>query len=196
MSVRLATEDDLRRVALVLADAFSNDPPMRWVMNDSPGVVQRLRHYFEALVSRVHLQRGEVWLSDDPLGAAAWVKPGAWPLPASVQLSLGPVLLRTFGRHPRRAIEAARSVERNHPEAPHWYLDYIGVAGSARGRGTGSALMRPVLDRCDAERKPAFLNAGSEASRDLYARHGFEVTERFALPRGGPPLWRMWRAPP
>ena len=64
-----------------------------------------------------------------------------------------------------------------------------------QGRGIGSALMGPVLERCDAERMPAYLNAGSARSRDLYARHGFEVTEEFRLPDGGPPLWRMWREP-
>ena len=42
---------------------------------------------------------------------------------------------------------------------------------------------------------PAYLNAGSPRSRDLYLRHGFEVTEEFRLPEGGPPLWRMWREP-
>ena len=55
--------------------------------------------------------------------------------------------------------------------------------------------MQPVLERCDDERVGAFLNAGSERSRDLYARHGFEVTRRVDLPHGGPPLWGMWRAP-
>jgi hypothetical protein len=42
---------------------------------------------------------------------------------------------------------------------------------------------------------PAYLNAGSVRSRDLYARHGFGVTEEFELPDEGPPLWRMWREP-
>jgi hypothetical protein len=55
--------------------------------------------------------------------------------------------------------------------------------------------MRPILERCDRERMPAYLNAGSPRSRDLYLRHGFEVTEEFRLPEGGPPLWRMWREP-
>lgn len=31
--------------------------------------------------------------------------------------------------------------------------------------------------------------------RRVYERHGFEVTEEFRLPKGGPPLWRMWREP-
>ncbi len=48
-------------------------------------------------------------------------------------------------------------------------------------------------DRCEAERTPAYLNAGSPRGRDLYLRHGFGVIAELRLPFGGP--WRMWRAP-
>ncbi len=64
-----------------------------------------------------------------------------------------------------------------------------------QGRGIGSALLRPVLTRCDREGVPAYLEASSERNRALYARHGFEVVERIELPGGGPPMWRMWREP-
>jgi GNAT superfamily N-acetyltransferase len=137
-----------------------------------------------------------VWVSDDPVGAAAWIAPGNWPPPASFELALAPAMLRTFGRHPLRAVAASRVNGRGHPVEPHWFLDYIAVDAPERGRGVGSALMRPVLERCDAECVAAFLNAGSERSRDLYVRHGFEVIRRVELPRGGPALWQMWREPP
>jgi hypothetical protein len=55
--------------------------------------------------------------------------------------------------------------------------------------------MRPVLDRCDAEKVPAYLEATSPRNRALYERHGFEVTEEFTLGPESPPLWRMWRPP-
>jgi hypothetical protein len=42
---------------------------------------------------------------------------------------------------------------------------------------------------------PWILNASSPRSRDLYLRHGFAVLSEFRLPFGGPPLWRMRRAP-
>jgi predicted N-acetyltransferase YhbS len=86
-------------------------------------------------------------------------------------------------------------MESGHPTTPHYYLDSLGVEPEWQGMGLGSALMRPVLERCDREAMPAYLNAGSPRSRDLYMRHGFEVTEEFTLPDGGPPLWRMWRQP-
>jgi GNAT superfamily N-acetyltransferase len=64
-----------------------------------------------------------------------------------------------------------------------------------QGRGLGAALLAPVLERCDGERKPAFLEASSPRNRALYERHGFEVMEEFALGRDAPPQWRMWREP-
>jgi len=195
MAVRRATQDDTPRIAAVLAEAFSHDPPMRWFMAVSPRRTERLRRLFMTLVPRFYISHGEAWVSDEPLGAALWVEPGSWPAPARTQLATAPALLRAFGPHPRRAIAGVRTIERGHPHEPHWYLDYIGVEPAARSRGTGAALLAPMLERCDAERVPAYLNAGSSRSRDLYARHGFEVTQRYELPFGGPPLWRMWREP-
>ena len=142
------------------------------------------------------MPRGEVWVSDEPLGAAAWVGPGEWPPSASLELALAPMLLRTFGRHPLRALGASRVNGRAHPaESRTGFSTTSGSRPRRAAAAPGSALMRPVLERCDAEGIGAFLNAGSERSRDLYARHGFEVTRRVELPHGGPPLWGMWRAP-
>ena len=193
--VRPATDADVSRLAAVLAEAFSSDPPMHWVLGGPPPKVDRLRRFFEVTLPMLYVPSGEVWASEDPSGAAAWVRPGAWPFSASQQRSLRGILLRTYGRHPIRAISASAAIERGHPREPHWYLDYIGVEAAGRGRGAGSSLLAAMLERVDAENYPAYLNAGSERSRDLYARHGFEVTEEFRLPRGGPPLWRMWREP-
>ena len=100
-----------------------------------------------------------------------------------------------FGRRPRRGIGGLRALERHHPHDPHWYLDYIAVEPGGQGVGAGSALLAPMLARCDTEGRPAYLNAGSERSRDLYLRHGFAVRSELRLPFGGPPLWRMWREP-
>ena len=68
------------------------------------------------------------------------------------------------------------AMEAYHPEAPHWYLPLIGVAPEAQGRGLGTRLMQPVLDRCDAEGTLAYLEATTERSAALYARLGFERT--------------------
>ena len=55
--------------------------------------------------------------------------------------------------------------------------------------------MRPILERCDRERLPAYLEATTPRNRACYERQGFRVTEEFHFPKDGPPSWRMWREP-
>ncbi len=194
VDVRPATATDLERLAEVLAAAFCTDPPLAWFLPDAKRRPGLLRRYFRALLP-LYPPRGQIWMTADRAGAAAWAEPGSWPFTTRQQVPALPALARVFSRHPLRAALGVRAIERGHPHEPHWYLDYIGVEPGAQGRGAGAALLAPVLERCDRERVPAYLNAGSARSRDLYARHGFEVMERFELPFDGPPLWRMWRDP-
>jgi predicted GNAT family N-acyltransferase len=51
-----------------------------------------------------------------------------------------------------------------------------------------------VLELCDSERLPAYLESSKERNVDFYARHGFRVTSELRLPKG-PPMWPMWRSP-
>jgi GNAT superfamily N-acetyltransferase len=192
MEVREARSADLPRAAEVLAQAFCTDPPLAFLVASARGRLGLLRRYFGALLP-LYLPRGVVQVTDDGSGAAAWVEPGRWPFTFREQLPAMPTLLRVFGAHPVRAVRGVAAIERGHPHEPHWYLDYTGVRPGSQRRGTGSALLASFLERVDREGAPAYLNAGSSRSRDLYARHGFESTERFELPGGGPPLWRMWR---
>lgn len=193
--VRKATRDDIPRLAAALARAFDGDPPMRWFLPDDGSRVDRARALFDVMLSRVHLERDWCYTTDDVVGGSLWVPPGNWRLGIVQQLALLPGMLRVFGRGLARAQRGLAVMEQGHPREPHYYLDSLGVVPEWQGRGVGSALMEPVLARCDSERMPAYLNAGSPRSRELYRRHGFEVTEEFRLPEDGPPLWRMWRNP-
>ena len=194
MTVRRATSDDVPRIAAVLAHAFAGDPPMRWVMGASPHAERRLAPYFRVLLSRLHMPRGEVWVSDEPTGAAAWIAPGEWPPPQSLELALAPVLLRTFGRHPLRASGAARVNGQGHPAEPHWYLPLIAVEPTKQGHGYGSALLRYALERVDREKKVAYLESTNPSNIPLYQRHGFEVVGTIQV-GDAPPLFPMVRQP-
>ena len=55
--------------------------------------------------------------------------------------------------------------------------------------------MRPMLERCDGEGVPAYLESSTERNRALYERNGFAMTERFHMPGRGPVVRSMWREP-
>ena len=86
-------------------------------------------------------------------------------------------------------------IESKHPHEPHWYLATLGTAVDRQGTGVGSALLRPVLEHCDAEGIPCYLESSKERNLPFYRRHGFEVVEEVPLPGDGPPVWTMWREP-
>jgi len=194
-SVRKATRGDVPELALALARAFDGDPPMRWFIPYDDRRVELARQMFEIMLRTVHVERDECYTTDEVVGGALWVPPGRWRLGFFQQLRLLPGMIRVFGRDLPRAQRGLTVMDSGHPRSPHWYLDSLGVVPEWQGRGIGSALMQPVLERCDREHMPAYLNAGSPRSRELYRRHGFTVTEEFRLPDDGPPLWRMWRDP-
>jgi GNAT superfamily N-acetyltransferase len=74
-------------------------------------------------------------------------------------------------------------------------LFYLGVTPMRQGQGTGSALLQPVLARADTDQLPCYLETGVARNVPFYERRGFQVVAEGALPRGGPPLWAMVRAP-
>jgi GNAT superfamily N-acetyltransferase len=103
-------------------------------------------------------------------------------------------MVRQERSKPRPACSCGRAGWVAPPAGSYWYLQFMGVAPAWQGQGLGSALMAPVLARCDREGVRAYLDATSERNKRLYERHGFEAEEPFAPP-GGPPLWPMWRQP-
>jgi ribosomal protein S18 acetylase RimI-like enzyme len=70
----------------------------------------------------------------------------------------------------------------------------LGVEPECQGQGLGSAVLRPVLEQCDADGIGAYVESSKERNIDFYARQGFRVTAEPRLLRG-PTVWTMWREP-
>lgn len=193
--MRRATEADLPALTGALARAFMDDPVARW---SCPA--ERLR---PAMLERFHgarlrqlLAHREVWTTDDCACAALWAPPQRWRTTWREDLAIARCMAhpRLVARLPL-SLTGLLGVEREHPRGPpHWYLAVLGTDPIAQGQGLGSAVLRPVLEQCDADGIGAYLESSKERNIDFYARHGFRVMRELRLPRG-PTVWPMWRDP-
>jgi ribosomal protein S18 acetylase RimI-like enzyme len=193
--VRRATPADLPVLAGSLARAFLDDPVAIWSCRPHslrPRVLER----FHGTRLRQLLEREEVWTDGELRSAALWAPPRQWRESPRQDLEIARCLLhpRLIWRMPLLA-RGFGAMERLHPsEPPHWYLAVLGTDPAAQGRGLGSAVLGPVLERCDADGVGAYLESSKERNIAFYARHGFQVTREIQLPRG-PKMWAMWREP-
>jgi ribosomal protein S18 acetylase RimI-like enzyme len=185
---RFATSADVPAVSRTLAAAFFDDPVFSYCY---PDVAQRgeiLPRWFE-IVTEATLPHGEIYTTDDVVAAAVWVPPGV-----EDDKQMGAALGEISGRYAQTLFEIFERMGEKHPRQPHHYLFLLGTRPEWQGQGLGSALMRTVLERCDRDALPAYLEATSEGNKSLYLRHGFKVVGEIKLP-DGPSMWPMWRTP-
>ncbi len=193
--VRRASAADISTLASSLARAFLDDPVAIWSCRpDSlrPKVLER----FHGTRLRQLLGRDEIWTDPELRSAALWAPPRQWRESPRQDLEIARCLLhpRLIWRMPLLA-RGFGGMELAHPrEPPHWYLAVLGTDPAAQGQGLGSAVLGPVLERCDADGVGAYLESSKERNIAFYARHGFRVTREIQLPRG-PKMWAMWRDP-
>jgi GNAT superfamily N-acetyltransferase len=183
--------DDAKRLAASLAVAFYEDPVFCWFSPDDPRRGAMLRPFFDVFVE-AYLRHGETYTDDGAAGGALWAAPSADPL--SGEPVYAERLQAIAGIDAPRLFEIVELLEANAPQLPHYHLMFLGVRPEQQGAGLGGALMVPMLERCDRDGVPAYLEATSERNRALYERHGFRARGDIPLP-GGPSLWRMWRDP-
>lgn len=188
LELRRAIVDDVPHLKGVYAEAFYDDPIVKWMIPDERSRRRRLRRFFAIELRHIALPRGAVWMSTDLSGAAMSTAPGGWRLPLRAFLLEG----TTFGKWQHRAGRLAVAMQRHHPRQPSYHFRDIGVLPEKQGQGLGSALMRPTLDRCDREGLPAYLEATSERSAALYERLGFQLTDELRV-GNSPPVWLMLR---
>ncbi len=193
VAIRTAGEADRELVVRLLDAAFQDDPVSGWVF---PGEEYRRATHprLMAEFTDIVLTVGRIDVTEDGAACALWM---SVPAGADDQDDEGPARLREAVDPENERVESiGRLTARIHPtDRAHEYLWMIGTAPERQGEGLGTALMASVLDRCDREDRPAYLEASSARSRRLYERLGFELVGRPLDLPDGPRMWPMWREP-
>ena len=189
--------DEISTVSRTLAAAFADDPIFEILFGGSVPEARAVR--FFQIMAKAQFGHGLVFRTAGNEAAAIWAPPGEWKLPISQIARNAPGFISVFGRRMLANLALLGRLEKAHPTEPHYYLEFIGTGPEHQGKGMGSQLMRPMIERCDTEGVGAYLESSKEENLAFYGRFGFEVTQVLTH-RGlhgapGPQQWLMWRNP-
>ncbi|WP_319522759.1 GNAT family N-acetyltransferase [uncultured Desulfosarcina sp.] len=186
--------------ARTLADAFFVDPLYCWV-EPEPRKRRRMLIWLNRCILRYTLRYGNAHTDNHLDGTVCWLPPGAMKPTAGGTLRSGLFMLpfrlgiRAYLRFDAYLKFSGRLRERHAPDRC-WYLWVAGVAPEKQGRGAGSRLIRPILNRSGAEGLPVFLETENEENLTFYQRWGFRVVAKGTVPGSRVQVWSMVRETP
>ena len=177
---------------MAIARGFYTNEIWVWMLGNEGRTRRALPRHYRAMIRHVYSSRGGAWTTPDTLGGALWFPPGTQEMSWAERFweiaSLMPQALPALGR----AARWDELIHQHRPREPHWYLNTLSVDPEVQRGGVGSALIRPGLERADADGLFCHLETQRRENIPFYRRFGFEETDEISLD-DSPPVWLMRR---
>jgi GNAT superfamily N-acetyltransferase len=189
-----ASAADAAVLSEVIAEAFFDLPPSRWLVPDRAARRRIWPGYFRIYVEHA-LAAGVVQTTPGRDAAALWLPVGQ-TAPAAPE-GYAAALAEVAGPYLDRFTAFDAALDQRHPAGiAYHYLAILAVRSDRQGQGTGTALLQAYHHHLDTEiGQPAYLEASSERTRRVYLHRGYtNYGPPIALP-GGPAMFPMRREP-
>ena len=190
LNARPATSADRSHVSRLLAAAFFDDAAISYIFPDPAIRRARLPRFF-AILFDSDGKAGPRFVTAAGEAATLWRGPGRAKVGWLEMLAEAGPLLRTLGTALPRALRVGDAIDAHMPAGDFHYLHIAGCDPRHQGRGHGSQAIAAGLAL--ATDLPAYLETPNPLTLPLYARHGFEVTGEWEVPKGGPRFWSLLR---
>jgi ribosomal protein S18 acetylase RimI-like enzyme len=197
-SFRVLGMADVEQVAQVISQAFVDDPLCAYMLPMRRTRIGTLKKFFRAYGTvNIQNQRG-FGVGQLLKGVAFWLEPNKPDISINVKsLGLFVPLLFTFYTigffRARSIIKQTDLLHQKYTGEPHYYLDNIGVLPSEQGKGISSRLIRPLLEKADAEKVIVYTDTVTLNNVSLYEHFGFQCMEECAVGRTGITVWALRR---
>lgn len=191
-SVIPAEPADLDVLSRVIAEAFHDLAPSRWLIADPEARREIFPSYFRIYVEHA-LTSGVVHTTADRGAVALWFhlgeNTGGWPADYNARLA------DVTGPWNDRFLAFDAALDRHHPTGiAHEHLAILAVRPDKQGEGLGTTLLGTHHAGLDDAAMAAYLEASDLRTRRLYLAHGYvDHGLPIHLADGGL-MYPMWRA--
>jgi ribosomal protein S18 acetylase RimI-like enzyme len=200
MEINKLDPSQSHKVVSVLCAAFFNYPEFKYYFPSSRPRNRCLPFYLGNVI-RTAMRFGEVYTNDEVSGVIFTLPPDHTKISQWEYIQCGflftPLVLglQTF----IRSQEAEDHLLKQHEEImdgrSHYYLWGLVVDPSSKQKGIGTALLKPVLAKADAEKEAFYLETHDELNVAYYQRFGFQLQRTSTIPKTDVSVWSMVREP-
>src|SRR6478735_8986972 len=138
--LHLVTMGDIPRASTTLAEAFHDDPIKCFLTGLDEVPVSTSLPFFRAFL-KMQIPHGLTFATPDFESVSVWAPPGHWKVPVSQVARNMPTFLKLYKRRIIQNLQVLGDIERKHPKEPHFYLEFVGTAPAAQGKGMGTKVI-------------------------------------------------------
>ncbi|WBW74692.1 N-acetyltransferase [Schizosaccharomyces osmophilus] len=193
MAAQRVEAKDYKKAASVLVEAFYDDPVCLYLCHCSND--QQYRKVLQGMMEYIvyaHIMRGMVLQADDFSGVSLWMGPGSnmddwYSILRSGMWRLN-YQLDSEGRHRffREFLPVLHDTKAEilqQRDDSSWYLVYVGIRRNQQGKGCLRRLVQPIMDLCNQENLPIYLESSHPHNRAIYEHFGFTLKKTIFLER-------------
>jgi ribosomal protein S18 acetylase RimI-like enzyme len=191
-------EDQIDLAAGILARAFHTDPPFVYMLPDPTERARVLPPFMRMFVKYAFMFGDPLTTAEKAEAVALWLPLDDLSDTSERDRQAGiDQIPAIFGADAfKRLMHIATISERFHQQSvpgKHLYLQFLSVEPSRQGQGLGSALIRAMTERADAEGLQCYLDTFQPRNVPLYQKHGFKITVEEVEPNSGVRGWAFLR---
>jgi len=173
--IRRAAIGERDAVVKLLAASFNANPAVNDTIIPDRNRDRRLNALMEYIFD-TGFSRDGVFVTDDLLGAIVMYDPVSSPPKFPDKLRQLKLVHRSIGWSRMKYASAKdRKMAGFRPATPHLYLQMIGTAPEAQGKGIGSQMINFILETSAATSKPVYLETSVLKNVEMYRKKGFVV---------------------
>ncbi len=159
----------------ILSKSFDDNKSINYIVKQDKKRKMRIRRLID-YSAEICFMFGKVYLSDDRHGCALIL------LPEKKKSTLITILLdiklafSVIGIFRSLKIMSRESIIKSfHPKEPFYHLWFIGVDPSYQSKGTGSIILKEVIEDCNLEKRPICLETSTMRNLPWYEKSGFSI---------------------
>lgn len=180
-SMLKATYEDKNRVVDILTESFDTNQSVNYLIPQDKKRNRRIRKLMNYSFDICYLF-GAIFLTEDKAGCALVLFPDKKKNNLkSIFLDIKLIVSCIGIPNIKKALTRESKIKNVQPKIPMYYLWFVGVDPGQQNKGTGTALMKEIIEDAHSMQRPVYLETSTLKNVPWYQKFGFRIYHELDL---------------